>query len=303
VPFQQYVETYRYSHFATVYFYACCVRVRSNPSTETHLSKACGLLCRNIFPIVEVPDARQAASDHVYSTFQQRLVSLSPSYPTSLIIIQGLKRIHSVDTSLLWPALCRAHTTQYPPALPLLLHRSITLAQKIQCIRYGAHGITDNAWLSRYMLLQPVTTSNDLDIYFHNCESRCNNCVFFRLFTRVPHWHCIPAICWPWCSGVADSQRKWASCHGEQLDMVFYFISLIAICAHDSDFSASFKSDDVFNGMIELRILNPFPWSPWFSQASHIFRHLPIMFNFDDYGATSSCCLCPIFADLFDQLL
>ncbi|KAJ7333208.1 hypothetical protein DFH08DRAFT_304189 [Mycena albidolilacea] len=43
VPFQQYVDTYRYSHFTTVYFYACC-------TVDFH-----------------------AASDHVYSTFQRDL--------------------------------------------------------------------------------------------------------------------------------------------------------------------------------------------------------------------------------------
>jgi hypothetical protein len=94
VPFQQYVDTYRYSHFATVYFYACCVRM------EPHLSKACGLLCRNLFPIVEVPDASQAATDHVYSTFQQPLVSLLSGYPTSLTIASPLHVLFSLPSLL-----------------------------------------------------------------------------------------------------------------------------------------------------------------------------------------------------------
>jgi hypothetical protein len=90
VPLRHYVNSYLNLHFEKKYFYACCVRVCSKPSIEPHLSKAYGLLCRNLFPIVEAPDARQAASDHVYSTFQRHLVSLSPGYPTSLTVGQGL---------------------------------------------------------------------------------------------------------------------------------------------------------------------------------------------------------------------
>jgi hypothetical protein len=84
--------------------------------------------------------------------------------------------------------------------------------------------------------------------------------------------------------------------------MVFYFTFSIAIHTHDRDFSASFKSSDVLNGMMELNIWYPAA-GPWFSQANHIFRHLQIMSNFNDYGATSSLLWCPIFADLLDQFL
>ncbi|KAJ7319396.1 hypothetical protein DFH08DRAFT_942312 [Mycena albidolilacea] len=55
------------------------------------------------------------------------------------------------------------------------------------------------------------------------------------------------------------------------------------------DFSTSFKSDNIFNGMMELRIWCPATGGPWFSQANHIFCRLQIMSNFNDYGATSSC--------------
>jgi hypothetical protein len=85
--------------------------------------------------------------------------------------------------------------------------------------------------------------------------------------------------------------------------MVFYFTFSIAIHTYDSDPSASFKSDNAFNGMIKLHIWCPATWGPWFSQANHIFRRLRIMSNFDDYDATSSCCLCSIFTDLFAQFL
>jgi hypothetical protein len=67
-------------------------------------------------PLLEFLTPGQAASDHVYSTFQQPLVSLSPGYLTSLTIGQALGQLHGMDTSLFWSALCRAHTTQYPPA-------------------------------------------------------------------------------------------------------------------------------------------------------------------------------------------
>jgi hypothetical protein len=87
---------------------------------------------------------------------------------------------------------------------------------------------------------------------------------------------------------------------------VFYFILSIAIHAHDSGFSASFKSEDIFNGIIELHIWYPAAWGPWFSQANHIFRRLRIMSNFENYGTnhlavhiifsltclTSSCKFC-----------
>jgi hypothetical protein len=66
--------------------------------------------------LLEFLTAGQAASDYVYSTFQQPLVSLSSGYPTSLKIGQALGQLHGMDTSLFWSALCRAHTTQYPPA-------------------------------------------------------------------------------------------------------------------------------------------------------------------------------------------
>jgi hypothetical protein len=92
-------------------------------------------------PFLEFLTPRQAAYDHVYSTFQQPLVSLSSGHPTSLTTGQGSGQLHVMDTSLFWSALCRAHTTQYPPAWPwLLLYRKIALAQNIQCFGYGAHG-------------------------------------------------------------------------------------------------------------------------------------------------------------------
>jgi hypothetical protein len=139
VPFQQYVDGYRSSHFATVYFYACCVRVRFNPSIEPHFSKDCGFPCMRFAPLLKSLTPGQAADNYVHSTTQRLLVSLLSGYLTSLIIIQVLERMHGVDTSLLWPALCRPHTIQYPPA-SLQILRNIALAKNIQCIRYGAHG-------------------------------------------------------------------------------------------------------------------------------------------------------------------
>ncbi|KAJ7829566.1 hypothetical protein B0H14DRAFT_3717298 [Mycena olivaceomarginata] len=44
-----------------------------------------------------------------------------------------------------------------------------------------------------------------------------------------------------------------------------------------------FKSDDVFNGIIELRIQYPTHHSLWLSQANYIFHQLHITSNFEDY--------------------
>jgi hypothetical protein len=58
VPFQQYVDTYRYSHFATVYIWSCGVRVCCNPFIKSDPAKGSGLICRKIFSIIGVPDTR-----------------------------------------------------------------------------------------------------------------------------------------------------------------------------------------------------------------------------------------------------
>ncbi|KAJ7315710.1 hypothetical protein DFH08DRAFT_1039399 [Mycena albidolilacea] len=44
-----------------------------------------------------------------------------------------------------------------------------------------------------------------------------------------------------------------------------------------------FKSNDVFNGMIELRILYPLYPGQWLGQANHIFHRLQITSDFEDY--------------------
>ncbi|KAJ7300954.1 hypothetical protein DFH08DRAFT_996544 [Mycena albidolilacea] len=66
-------------------------------------------------------------------------------------------------------------------------------------------------------------------------------------------------------------------------------VNLVFLHLRISDFSASFKSGDVFNFTIKLCIWYPTAWAPWLSQANHIFCHLRMMSNFDDYGAASSC--------------
>jgi hypothetical protein len=53
--------------------------------------------------------------------------------------------------------------------------------------------------------------------------------------------------------------------------------------------------------MIELHTLYPTAWGLWLSQANNIFRRLRITSNFEDYGTSSSCRSCHLFADLFDQ--
>jgi hypothetical protein len=53
--------------------------------------------------------------------------------------------------------------------------------------------------------------------------------------------------------------------------------------------------------MIELCIWYPTAWGQWLSQANHIFRHLRITSNLEEYGASSSCGSCHVFADLFYQ--
>jgi hypothetical protein len=80
VPFHQFLDSYRYSHFATVYFYACCVCVRSDPSIEPHLSKACGLLCRESFLVVKITDAmagsRRSYAFQISTAFGEFMVRL-----------------------------------------------------------------------------------------------------------------------------------------------------------------------------------------------------------------------------------
>ncbi|KAJ7785501.1 hypothetical protein B0H14DRAFT_2630487 [Mycena olivaceomarginata] len=67
-------------------------------------------------------------------------------------------------------------------------------------------------------------------------------------------------------------------------------------------FSASFKSDDVYNCIIALTVVNSLlNYSSWLGQANTIFHDLQITSNFEVYGTTLILRFVPYFADRFNQ--
>jgi hypothetical protein len=53
VPFWQYVNSFQGSHFATVYFYACCVRVHSLSYSSSHSSETVDFQVGKISPLLK----------------------------------------------------------------------------------------------------------------------------------------------------------------------------------------------------------------------------------------------------------
>jgi hypothetical protein len=140
VPFRQFVDGYRYSHFATVYFYACCVGFRCIPSIASHLSKECGLRCRNIFTVVEVPDARAGSEQsflfHISKDFREFIVRLRDLF--NILIRTGTSTLRGYVAQLAACVWSSYHPV--PPAWLLLSHcGNIALAQTAQSIGNGGH--------------------------------------------------------------------------------------------------------------------------------------------------------------------
>ncbi|KAJ7229320.1 hypothetical protein B0H12DRAFT_232269 [Mycena haematopus] len=80
IPLEHFVQLYRFSHFVTVYIYACC-------NTDFF-----------------------AAQSYLHSAFRRQLVSWSSSYLVSACLILGPISIYELDMSLDWSALHRSHT-------------------------------------------------------------------------------------------------------------------------------------------------------------------------------------------------
>ncbi|KAJ7315706.1 hypothetical protein DFH08DRAFT_419117, partial [Mycena albidolilacea] len=218
VPFQQYVDGYQYSHFATVYIYACCI-----------------------------PDFC-AANNHVYSTFQR---PLTWDYTVWMRCSSGQLCVELVPPSTPQPNL------DYPAGISrshIISSLSDTKLRVVQSLTMKEYHNICGIYLSQFRTIS-ISTSTTVNVGAIISCSPGPPLEDPVEIAYVPNVH-------PRVSG-------WQTSGGAEGVVM-------------EDGGMRFKSDDIFNGIIELYIWSS-TWRPWLSQANNIFRRLQITSNFKEY--------------------
>ncbi|KAJ7315696.1 hypothetical protein DFH08DRAFT_755182, partial [Mycena albidolilacea] len=219
VPFQQYVDTYRYSHFATAYFYACRCLDFSAASYHVHYTSQLSLIWGNYTAWIRRSSGQLCAElvppctpqPELYYPGETRFHRISSASDTDLVVIESL-------TMYDYHNICFTNLSQFQT---ISISASMTVKPGTIVSRSPGHPLEDPV---------EIAYAPNMETFFYSRQT-------------------------------SDGMRGVAM----------------------EDGWTQFKSDDVFNGMIKLWIWFPPDCGQWLSQANHIFRHLRIQSNFEDY--------------------